>query len=796
MYPCHCSFKITFLDIIQSGVRVSWLRESDRGTVSLLPMSIRLVTISLVRNEADIIETFVRHHTPLATRMVFVLHRCIDNTLEILEKLRAEGMPIEIHENADPGYPQSDVLTQRVRSVLREDIADWILPLDADEFLAPAEGRSLEDSLAALGDDRVHLLPWKTYVPTPEDDMSESNVLRRIVHRRSVETPQIRKVLLPVKLLRTQDWVLPMGCHTLLSRDSGAPLPSINTASVNLAHFPVRSSEQLCSKVLGGWLALSATPDRTHSTCYQWQALLERCSENRLLSIGELRNIALRYAMPEGAVTVPNLVRDAVTTSVSRPLYPARTATAVAVVLDAALACAELAGKADKPHSKDDMQSMTATLQSGIHALATALEKHGDLAVLQGVSRAPLEAHAITCACAMLAGVLRTKFPLVGTALTRRQQLSRCISPLPESLQWIVRILASDKLPHVLERAVQDILSCITGEDPSTLKQLCRAQTASDDVLLAVMQQITPQRATIPLPLSAFLTQTLQWLLEHEAGIEQGLGNTKVLLMDPACARGEIAYEFLRRSTHASLQKGAQPETLRKHLLQKMVVRDCSPDLLGIATIRMANAFADLHMPLAPEDELRVSGSGIAELTLCSTPGTIPVIGTALGKGSQAFHDDERSQKLLATYLRKSRIAGTDRDASASPVLRSIAHIHAMLRANEVGTAGMIIPRSILHEGTYATLREMLLEDCEQIRIVDLGGAYASSADDEAVDGSDESGTAILFLLRAPGVPQGTYYASWNGLRIQKYHALLSRGCADLPWKRIAPQKPGYVLLP
>jgi hypothetical protein len=278
----------------------------------------------------------------------------------------------------------------------------------------------------------------------------------------------------------------------------------------------------------------------------------------------------------------------------------------------------------------------------------------------------------------------------------------------------------------------------------------------------------------------------LDHLLQHEAGIENGLGNARVHIMDPACARGEIACELLRRSARVSLEQGVNPENLRKNLLARFCLHDHSTELLGVASVRMATALASMQMPMQHDEEL---------LTPCNTMVQgIPLIATGIVAGSNAFLPHKEIESLLNAYVRKLRSAGTDLDIEHSPVLRSIARIHAALRSAEISAGGIVVPRCILHEGRYATLREMLLEDFEQLWILDLGGAQPSSAD-EPIDGADSSGSAILFLIRAPGASQGTHYISWKGLRMQKYHALLSRGFADLPWSRIAPDNPGYVFL-
>ena len=47
----------------------------------------KIVAISMVRNEADVIEAFVRHHAGLVDELIVVDHRSIDGTDELLREL-------------------------------------------------------------------------------------------------------------------------------------------------------------------------------------------------------------------------------------------------------------------------------------------------------------------------------------------------------------------------------------------------------------------------------------------------------------------------------------------------------------------------------------------------------------------------------------------------------------------------------------------------------------------------------------------------------------------------------------
>lgn len=61
----------------------------------------KMITLTMIKNEADIVETFVRYTMNYAYKMVIVDNGCTDGSREILEKLIEEGFNIEIFTEAN-----------------------------------------------------------------------------------------------------------------------------------------------------------------------------------------------------------------------------------------------------------------------------------------------------------------------------------------------------------------------------------------------------------------------------------------------------------------------------------------------------------------------------------------------------------------------------------------------------------------------------------------------------------------------------------------------------------------------
>src|SRR5438067_7755764 len=173
----------------------------------------RLVAFTTVRNEADVVELFIRYHAPLLDRHLVVCHLSQDASADIVRRLIDEGLPLELREISDAVFRQSVVATALMKELAAQEPGAWVLPLDADEFVVGGDVRSV---LAAQPRDRPASLPWRTYVPRPEDDESERHLLRRVQYRREPEAPLQHKVVVSSELALDRSVRLSIGAHKLL----------------------------------------------------------------------------------------------------------------------------------------------------------------------------------------------------------------------------------------------------------------------------------------------------------------------------------------------------------------------------------------------------------------------------------------------------------------------------------------------------------------------------------------------------------------------------------------------------
>ncbi len=215
--------------------------------------------VLVVRDEADIIRICVLHHLALGCERILVLDNgSTDGTTTVLRRLAAR---VPLSWTSDPGaYHQGEFVTGLAREARRAE-ADWILPLDADEFwIAP---RGLDHALdrsrqtGALRAERVEfvqrreqlrpdprgLLTMTMRAPAPA--RGEAAIGAFLAGERSLfeVRPAAKLALRPTRRL-----VVERGAHGATSMAG----PIEDTDALTILHAPLRSRACLVRKAEHG----------------------------------------------------------------------------------------------------------------------------------------------------------------------------------------------------------------------------------------------------------------------------------------------------------------------------------------------------------------------------------------------------------------------------------------------------------------------------------------------------------------------------------------------------------------
>jgi hypothetical protein len=208
----------------------------------------RLVAVSIVKNEADIIEAFVRHTLAGVDHHLVFDHASTDGTREILGALQAEGLPLTLFTDDALGNLQQARSNHLTRLAAERHAADWILPLDADEILAGPGRAALETSLQSFDPRQPASLPLLDYYPTPGDDATVVNPVLRLRHCHTAMS-RTRKLIIPRALAVDPTVSAGKGNHALYRGTAALPDQPL-PPEFHLAHLALRSPQHQVLRVV------------------------------------------------------------------------------------------------------------------------------------------------------------------------------------------------------------------------------------------------------------------------------------------------------------------------------------------------------------------------------------------------------------------------------------------------------------------------------------------------------------------------------------------------------------------
>ncbi len=200
-------------------------------------------TLTMVGNECEIIESFVRYNMNIVDEMIFIFDfGSVDKSMVILRNLMEEGFKIRIYDEPLVIYEQKALENKYLKLLVEEGDVDIIIPLDADEFIGCRTGNPRIE-LESLKLDTAYRVKWLNYVITENDDRSESFIPKRLVYC-DPDANTYDKVIVPAKLVCDNRVSITTGHHGI----TGEVKNEMNN-SLFIAHYPLISWEQYQSKI-------------------------------------------------------------------------------------------------------------------------------------------------------------------------------------------------------------------------------------------------------------------------------------------------------------------------------------------------------------------------------------------------------------------------------------------------------------------------------------------------------------------------------------------------------------------
>jgi hypothetical protein len=224
----------------------------------------KVVGLYMVRNEVDIIETNLRHHLATVLDEAIVLDNgSSDGTLELLVDLAGE-LPLQL--TVEDGSQYQSGRTTRMARYATQQGADWVLPIDADEFWVAGETPFRTVLEEAPADARALFVDVVQYVQRRDVLVAQPGVLATVTMRpeRTIGTPEDARRLVQSG---TVGWLelpyAPKAVHRALPDvfvSHGNHLSGVTggvpTDALTCLHAPLRARSMLIGKLDHGRRAL------------------------------------------------------------------------------------------------------------------------------------------------------------------------------------------------------------------------------------------------------------------------------------------------------------------------------------------------------------------------------------------------------------------------------------------------------------------------------------------------------------------------------------------------------------
>ena len=252
----------------------------------------------MVKNEMDIIESFVRYTLNIVDGMIILDNGSTDNTLIIIKKLKDEGLPVFYIEDEDSIYAQDKKMTNLLNIAVDEYDADIILPLDVDEFITSKNLGNPRKILEKLESPNYYLVKWKTYIPYFDKKIHTKFIPSQITFLRDEKLEIYYKVIIPRELVKNYNVKLSFGNHDIIYNEKYEDIiNSEYNPDLSIAHFPLRSKEQTLSKIVMGWISYLNLEDRDEGKSLHWLNIFNKLKKDERISNEDVTNLALEYAL-------------------------------------------------------------------------------------------------------------------------------------------------------------------------------------------------------------------------------------------------------------------------------------------------------------------------------------------------------------------------------------------------------------------------------------------------------------------------------------------------------------------
>jgi hypothetical protein len=249
------------------------------------------LAITCSRNDGDFIESFIRGNSRYIDKFVIV-DDSSDKTIEILKSLAREGFDIEIIKRKGIVASQQEKTNWMFQKYATRRRYSAVIPLDVDEIIVPRSPEDRKENIQ-LGID-ASFLEWVPFAPASDSWPPLAESLAESFVPALNEIGLVKKIFLPRPALGNNG-IIEVGAHNYFV-DGRASVRELNT-QLALAHFPIRSRDQLISKLATKASAIRLKKNKATGESGHYLELIRLIVRTHFLpTLSDLQMAAASYA--------------------------------------------------------------------------------------------------------------------------------------------------------------------------------------------------------------------------------------------------------------------------------------------------------------------------------------------------------------------------------------------------------------------------------------------------------------------------------------------------------------------
>lgn len=241
----------------------------------------------MFKNEADIIESFIRYHSYIFDGIVLLDNGSTDNSVKIISSLQNEGLPVYLEIDSTIEFTQGEKTTELLSNTFKKFKPDMVFLLDLDEFvIAPNYPSNPREIINKLNTDEIlYYIQRQHYHPLSSDNYEELFIPKRIRHVQILED-ESPKVIITRGIKERYSPKIYMGNHDVAIDKTNVSIEVLS--QLKLAHFQYRSLEHVKSKFMVGWLNNLTRPNYINGQSRHWKWFYNLIKENAQISLEEI----------------------------------------------------------------------------------------------------------------------------------------------------------------------------------------------------------------------------------------------------------------------------------------------------------------------------------------------------------------------------------------------------------------------------------------------------------------------------------------------------------------------------